>query len=384
MPKSTPKKARVRARQLGIRIGHYRPGRYNSITDVSGVRVGHATLVRGEGPLHVGEGPVRTGVTAILPNNGDIFHNRVVGSGFILNGAGEVSGLTQVMEWGLFETPLLLTNTLSVGACSEALVKYMVGRYPSIGNEHDVIIPVVGECDDSWLNDAAGRHVRTEHVYRAISTAAAGFVQEGSVGGGTGMICCDFKGGIGTSSRRLPGEEGGFTVGVLVMTNFGVMRDLRVDGVPVGAILEPEFRGVDRRIDNYGSIIAVVATNAPLLSHQIHRLCKRVALGIGRAGSTAAHGSGEIIVGFSTANTVPRDDRQMIYRIKVLQDPRMNPLYEAAIDATEEAIINALCMAETMAGHSGHTAPAIPLDRLREIMLRYGRGGAPRPAGEAS
>ncbi|MCB9703274.1 MAG: P1 family peptidase [Myxococcales bacterium] len=384
MPKSTPKKARVRARQLGIRIGHYRPGRYNSITDVSGVRVGHATLVRGEGPLHVGEGPVRTGVTAILPNNGDIFHNRVVGSGFILNGAGEVSGLTQVMEWGLFETPLLLTNTLSVGACSEALVKYMVGRYPSIGNEHDVIIPVVGECDDSWLNDAAGRHVRTEHVYRAISTAAAGFVQEGSVGGGTGMICCDFKGGIGTSSRRLPGEEGGFTVGVLVMTNFGVMRDLRVDGVPVGAILEPEFRGVDRRIDNYGSIIAVVATNAPLLSHQIHRLCKRVALGIGRAGSTAAHGSGEIIVGFSTANTVPRDDRQMIYRIKVLQDPRMNPIYEAAIDATEEAIINALCMAETMAGHSGHTAPAIPLDRLREIMLRYGRGGAPRPAGEAS
>ena len=384
MPKSTPKKARVRARQLGIRIGHYRPGRYNSITDVSGVRVGHATLVRGEGPLHVGEGPVRTGVTAILPNNGDIFHNRVVGSGFILNGAGEVSGLTQVMEWGLFETPLLLTNTLSVGACSEEKDKYMVGRYPSIGNEHDVIIPVVGECDDSWLNDAAGRHVRTEHVYRAISTAAAGFVQEGSVGGGTGMICCDFKGGIGTSSRRLPGEEGGFTVGVLVMTNFGVMRDLRVDGVPVGAILEPEFRGVDRRIDNYGSIIAVVATNAPLLSHQIHRLCKRVALGIGRAGSTAAHGSGEIIVGFSTANTVPRDDRQMIYRIKVLQDPRMNPLYEAAIDATEEAIINALCMAETMAGHSGHTAPAIPLDRLREIMLRYGRGGAPRPAGEAS
>ncbi|MCA9658302.1 MAG: P1 family peptidase [Myxococcales bacterium] len=370
MPRSG---ARARARQLGIRIGRFQTGRYNAITDVAGVRVGHATVIHGEGPLRVGHGPARTGATAILPNAGDIFHNRVVGSGFILNGAGEVSGLTQLVEWGLIETPIILTNTLSVGACSEAVVKYMVDRYPSIGNEHDVLIPVVGECDDSWLNDAAGRHVRTAHVYKAIETAAGGFVQEGAVGGGTGMICCDFKAGIGTSSRRLPKEDGGFVIGVLVMSNFGVMENLRVDGVPVGAILEPEYREHIRRVDNYGSIIAVVATNAPLQQHQIGRLCKRVALGIGRTGSYAAHGSGEIIVGFSTANTVPRESDKMVYRMKILLDSRMNPLYEAAIDATEEAILNALCMAETMEGHSGHVAPALPLDRLRELLVRFGR-----------
>ncbi len=362
---------RVRARKLGIEIGRFAPGRYNAITDVTGVRVGHSTVFHGEGPLVPGKGPARTGVTAILPNGNNIFENRVIGSGFILNGAGEVSGLTQVLEWGLIETPIVLTNTMSVGTCSEAVVKYMVDRYPGIGDEHDVVIPVVGECDDSWLNDAAGRHVRHEHVLEAIESARNGPVQEGAVGGGTGMITCDFKGGIGTASRKLPPEEGGCVVGVLVMSNFGNMRDLRVDGVPVGRMLEPEFSKDSKRVNNYGSIIAVLATTAPLLPHQLQRLCKRVALGIGRVGSHAAHGSGEIIVGFSTANTVPRRAKGMVYRIKALLDSSVNPLYEAAIEATEEAIINALCMAETTVGHSGHVAPALPLDRVRELVRAY-------------
>jgi len=369
---------RLRLRQLGIKLGRYPTGRWNSITDVPKVRVGHTTIVRGEGPLQVGKGPVRTGVTAILPNDGNIFDQRVVGSAFILNGAGEVSGLTQLVEWGLIETPIILTNTLSVGTCSEAVVKYMVDRYPSIGNEHDVIIAVVGECDDSWLSDAAGHHVRTDHVFHAIESATSGPVAEGSVGGGTGMITCDFKAGIGTSSRRLPPEEGGYTIGVLVMSNFGNLADLRIDGFPVGSILEPEMATFERRRVNYGSIIAVVATNAPLLTHQLARLCKRVALGIGRAGSHAAHGSGEIIIGFSNANTVPRDTKKMVYRMKILIDTRMNPLYQAAIEATEEAILNALCMADTMEGHSGNIAPALPLARVREIMARYAAIRAPR------
>jgi len=354
-----------------VRVGWYRPGRYNAITDVAGVRVGHSTIVHGEGPLRVGEGPARTGVTAILPNAGDIFHERVVGSGFVLNGAGEVSGLTQALEWGLIETPILLTNTLSVGSVSNATVHYMVERFPGIGQEHDVIIPVVGECDDSWLNDIAGRHVKKHHVYEAIESAKGGKVAEGNVGGGTGMVTCDFKGGIGTSSRRLPADQGGYTIGVLVMSNFGSIRDFRMDGIPMGELLAPKYEEVDKRKSLYGSIITVVATDAPLLPHHLERLCKRAALGIGRVGSYAAHGSGEIIVGFSTANTVPRVTKRMVARVKLVLDPRMDPLYKATIEATEEAILNAMCMAEDMTGVDDHFAPALPLGEARKILRRY-------------
>jgi D-aminopeptidase len=362
--------ARRRLRELGISLGHYLPGRYNAITDVPGVLVGHSTLIEGDGPLVAGVGPVRTGVTAILPNR-DVFEERVVGSGFILHGAGEISGLTQVMEWGLIETPLLLTTTLSVGTCVDALIDWMLEAHPGIGHEHEVIIPVVGECDDSWLNDAAGRHVTAKHVYEALASARSGVVPMGSVGGGTGMVCCDLKGGIGSSSRRLPIDEGGFTLGVLVMSNFGQLQDLRIGGAPVGVLLEqdPAFNS-QRRIDNYGSIIAVVATNAPLQSQQLQRLCKRVALGIGRAGSWAAHGSGEIVIGFSTANKIPRESKAMTYKMKILLDQRMNPLYRAAVEATEEAILDSMCMAEAMTGHSGHHAPALPIDQLPELLLR--------------
>ncbi len=364
-----PMTARVRARELGLPLGRFKPGKHNAITDVAGVLVGHSTIIRGEpGPLTPGVGPVRTGVTAILPNESNIFMDRLAGGAFVLNGAGEVSGLTQVVEWGLLETPILLTNTMSVGAVSDAMARVMVEQYPGIGSEHDVIIPVVGECDDSYLNDISGRHVTEAHVREALANAKSGPVPEGSVGGGTGMITCDFKAGIGTSSRKLPQVFGGYTLGVLVMSNFGKMHNLRVAGLPVGEFLAEKLKHLPRRMNSYGSIIAVVATDAPLLPHQLNRLCKRVALGIGRVGSYAAHGSGEIIVGFSTANVVPRRTRKMVYKMKLLLDQRVDPLYEAVMEATEEAILNSLCAATSMAGVDGHDVPALPLDEVRRFV----------------
>jgi D-aminopeptidase len=327
----TDRDSRRRARDLGVTIGVFAPGRYNAITDVPGVLVGHSTIIKGESHGGPSIGVVRTGVTAILPRADNVFDAAAVAGGFVLNGAGEVSGLTQVMEWGLIETPILLTNTLSVGTCSAAAVEYMVGHYPSIGKEADVIIPVVGECDDSWLNDIAGGHVHSGHVHDAIEAARTGPVDEGNVGGGTGMMTCGFKGGIGTSSRQLPEELGGYTVGVLVMSNFGLMDDLRIDGVPVGRILTPEFAHLETRRTSYGSIIAVMATDAPLHAHQLGRLSRRVALGIGRAGSYAAHGSGEIVIAFSNANSVPREPKKSVYRLRVLADRKMDPLYQAAV-----------------------------------------------------
>jgi len=362
---------RVRARDLGVVIGRYAPGRHNAITDVPGVQVGHSTIIYGSGRLRTGKGPVRTGVTAILPNQGNIFHDRLAGGGFVLNGAGEVSGLTQVLEWGLIETPILLTNTLSVGTCSHGLVRYMVERHPGLGREYDVVIPLVGECDDSWLNDIRGRHVRPDHVYEAIENAQSGPVQEGNVGGGTGMITCDLKGGIGTSSRKLPASKGGYTVGVIAMSNFGRLHDLRMDGIPVGKLLAPRYSEQMKRKPTYGSIIVVVATNAPLISQQLNRLSKRAAIGIGRVGSYAAHQSGEIILSFSTANLFSRLSRSRTYSLTFLADSHISPLYEAVIEATEEAILNAICMAEDMYGINNHFAPALPLDEVREILKRY-------------
>lgn len=313
---------------------------------------------------------MRTGVTCVMPSV-DIYNQRLIGGAFVLNGAGEVAGLTQVTEWGLLETPILLTNTMSVGKVSDACIKWMTKRHPGIGTDDDVILPVVGECDDSYLNDAVGRHIRSEHVYRAIEAAASGPVAEGSVGAGTGMICCDFKAGIGTASRTIGADNGLYTLGVLVLTNFGVMPSLRIDGVPVGQLLEPEYRETARRISNYGSIIALIATDAPLLSSQLGRVCKRAALGIGRTGSYAAHGSGEIILAFSTGNRVPRDAEKLTHRLDVLLDRATAPLYEAVIEATEEAIVNALCMADDMTGLGGNFAPGLPLDRVVELLQRY-------------
>jgi D-aminopeptidase len=312
----------------------------------------------------------------VLPHD-DIYRERLIGGTFVLNGAGEMAGLTQVSEWGLIETPILLCNTMTVGKVSDAAVKWMTKKYPGIGSDEDVILPVVGECDDSYLNDAVGRHIRSEHVYKAIEGAATGAVPEGSVGAGTGMITCDFKAGIGTSSRQIAGDHGFYTLGVLVLTNFGMMPNLRVDGVPVGEVLAPEFSAIARRVSNYGSIIVLIATDAPLLSNQLGRVCKRSALGIGRVGSYAAHGSGEIILAFSTANRVPRSTQGLVHKLDVLLDRATGPLYEAVIEATEEAIINALCGANDMTGQNGNFAPALPLDKLVEIMARYRPTGTP-------
>ena len=382
MPPNT--EIRYRARELGLPLGRFRPGKWNALTDVAGVQVGHSTIIRGGGALKRGRGPVRTGVTAILPNEHNIFEDRVVGGGFVLNGAGEVSGLTQLMEWGLVETPIFLTNTLSVGQVSDSAVEWMVEQYPGIGNEHDVLIPLVGECDDSWLNDVAGRHVKAQNVRESLETAISGPIAEGSVGGGTGMICCDFKAGIGTSSRKLPQEMGGYTVGVLVMNNFGRMSDLRVAGMPIGALLQPQFRSMAKRTVSYGSIIAVLATDAPLNSHQLGRVSKRVGLGIGRAGSIAAHGSGEIVLAFSTANKIPRTTKKLVYHLRVLVDDRLNPIYEAAIEATEEAILNSLCMARDMDGANGNFAPALPLAEVKDIVERSAFKMAPKPQAKAA
>ncbi|MBF0313872.1 MAG: P1 family peptidase [Oligoflexia bacterium] len=362
---------RIRIRDLGLSIGHHRPGRYNAITDVRGVKVGHSTIIKGHGELIPTKGPIRTGVTAIIPYENNIYWDRVVGGAFVLNGAGELSGITQVAEWGVIETPIILTNTLSVGTCSDAVVQYMTEKNPEIGQKHDVIIPLVGECDDSWLNDIAGQHVQSEHVYQAIANARGGPVQEGNVGGGTGMITCDFKAGIGTSSRKLHQKYGGHTVGVLVMSNFGEMKDLRIDGIPVGHMLYSRYAHLKKRNTIYGSIIAVVATDAPLLGHQLNRLAKRAALGIGRMGSYAAHGSGEIVLAFSTANRVPRETRKMVYKMKILLDQRMDPLYQAVVEATEEAIVNSLCMATDLEGINGNFAPSIPLKSLKKIIYNH-------------
>ena len=368
---------RSRFRELGFCIGRLPTGPHNAITDVPGVRVGHTTLIQGEGPLVVGQGPVRTGVTAILPGDA-VYADRVLAGSFVLNGAGEVSGLTQVDEWGLLETPILLTSTMSVGKVSDAVVQWMTRHHPAIGQEDEAIIPVVGECDDSWLSDAVGRHVRSEHVASAIEQAQAsgdGPVAEGSVGAGTGLVTCDFKAGIGTSSRRVvlrnDDRQLDYNLGVLVQSNFGLMHSLCIAGVPVGEILTPDFSDEAKRVRNAGSIICVVATDAPLLPSQISRLCKRAALGIGRVGSFAAHASGEIIIGFSTANKVPRSTSGLTHRIEVLLDEACDGLYEAVVECTEEAIVNAVCMAESMRGQSDHFAPALPLDALADILSRH-------------
>lgn len=357
---------RKRLRDLGICIGQYAPGPYNAITDVAGVHVGHVTLKEDS---KTGS-KVRTGVTAILPNKGNVFMDRVVAGSFVLNGAGEMSGLIQVQEWGILETPILLSNTFSVGVCSSAMIRDLTRKNPEIGRSYDVVIPVVGECDDSWLNDIAGMHIRSEHVYQALSRAVSGPVAEGSVGAGTGMITCDFKAGIGTASRCLTGVLSDYKIGVLVLSNFGRREELRVDGFPLGELLQKKFEGLERRTKSYGSIIAVLATNAPLTAHQLNRLSKRVALGIGRVGSHAAHGSGEIVIAFSTANSVPRIASEPVYSLTALLDAAIDPLYQATIEATEEGILNSLCAAEDMQGVDGHMAPALPLAELEQLALK--------------
>jgi D-aminopeptidase len=373
----SPERARVRLRDLGVTIGRIPPGPHNAITDVSGVRVGHATLVTGEGSLRVGEGPVRTGVTIILPHEGDVGTEPVFAGSHVLNGNGEMTGLLWIKESGQLTTPVAITNTHSVGVVRDALIAYEVTRMRRPLSFWS--LPVVAETYDGWLNDINGMHVKAEHVWAALDEAADGPVPEGCVGGGTGMICHEFKGGIGTSSRALPADEGGWTVGVLVQANYGARHLLRVDGVPVGDLIPcseipgtmEERARVERGKPGDGSIIIVVATDAPLLPHQCERLAQRATIGLARIGGIGANSSGDIFLAFATGNRgLPGAEANdaPIAACRLLPNAAMTPLFEACAEATEEAILNALCMATTTTGAEGRTVHALPLDRLREVL----------------
>ncbi len=364
---------RKRARELGIRIGRFEPGAYNAITDVPGVRVGHRDVVFGHGRLVPGEGPARTGVTVIVPDSlfQGGFLNRLFAGHFVLAAAGELNGSVLMEELGVIEAPIALTNTVSVGVVRDAILHWLIKRYPSLGLTHDPAAPVVAECDDSYLNDMQGGHVREEHVWEALDSASSGPVREGAAGGGYGMTCFDFKSGMGTASRlvRIGGET--YTLGVLVMSNFGERWACEVMGVPVGK----HITDLTTTDTVEGSGVIVVATDAPMLPQHLNQLAKRAALGFGRAGSYGSYGSGEFIIAFTTRNPVPRNAKNNTVQMDLLigSRSRMNPFYQASIEAVEEAILNSLLMAETMEGRDGNMAYAIPVDELLAILKRYGR-----------
>jgi D-aminopeptidase len=371
----------MRARELGIRIGRVEPGPMNAITDVPGVRVGHTTLIEGEGPLRRGEGPVRTGVTVVIPHDGNVWTEPVFAGAHRLNGNGELTGLEWIREAGMLGGAIGITNSHSVGVVHDALLEAAVQSHPPGGAWWG--LPVVGETYDGALNDIDGFHVRAEHVHAALASASAGPVAEGNVGGGTGMICHEFKGGIGTASRR----AASWTVGVLVQANYGSRDLLRIDGVPVGAgIPRDEVPSPWDQVDALdakagaegGSIIGIVATDAPLLPHQCARLAQRVGMGVARMGSYAAHGSGDLFCAFATGNRglshrAGEDDPRPTVELRMVVDQGINPLFEAVAEATEEAITNALLAAETMTGRDGITAHALGPDRLASIMKAHGR-----------
>jgi D-aminopeptidase len=365
-PPTAAAASRPRARDLGIPFDGT-PGPWNAITDVKGVEVGHKTLIAGEGKLVVGKGPVRTGVTAILPR-GKGWTAPVFAGWYSHNGNGEMTGTAWVEESGFLEGPVMITNTHSVGVVHDAVIEYQVAR--GFGASFDALwsMPVVAETWDGDLNDINGFHVKREHAFEAWDEAKSGPVPEGNVGGGTGMICYEFKGGIGTSSRRIVEKEGGYTVGVLVQANQGLRHQLLIAGVPVGREL-PEG---SRRHKESGSIIIVVATDAPLLPHQLKRLARRATHGLARTGSVSGNGSGDMFIAFSTAD-VKAAESEPIARVKMLANDRMDPLIEATVEATEEAIVNALVAAETMTGVNGYKVFALPHDRLRDILKKYNR-----------
>jgi D-aminopeptidase len=370
---SDPADHRSRARDLGIAIGTYASGPLNAITDVAGVKVGHTTLISGEGPLKPGHGPVRTGVTVVIPRD-DVWHKKVPAGSFVLNGTGEMTGLAWVSESGFLEYPIALTNTLNVPRVANGVMTWMIGQYPEIGITDDTLTPVVAECDDGRLNDIQGRHVSEADVVAALNGAGGGPVKEGTVGAGTGMVSYGFKGGIGTASRRLSDREGSYTVGVLVNANHGRRPELIVSGVPVGRLYDGSSTAAAAKPgEAEGSIIIVVATDAPLDARQLNRLAKRAALGLARTGSTARHGSGDFILAFSTANVIPHYPEQPTYPLTHLADTHLNPLITATVEATEEAILNALTMATTVVGRDGHRVEAISLARLRDILAAHSR-----------
>ena len=365
--------AKPRARDLGVPFDGT-PGPLNAITDVSGVLVGHTTLISGEGKLQVGKGPVRTGVTAVLPRGTDSMNNPVFAGWWSLNGNGEMTGTTWVEESGFLEGPVMITNTHSVGVVRDAVIQWRVNHGQPDPTGYWWSLPVVAETWDGWLNDINGFHVKPEHAFHAIDSAHGGAVEEGNVGGGTGMICNEFKGGIGTSSRKLDEKSGGYTVGVLVQCNYGRRPDLRIAGVPVGREIPDEVAYSSAKFaeEDHGSIIVVVATDAPLVSHQLKRLARRVSLGLGRNGSISGNGSGDIFIAFSTANSGAASADHIV-DLKMLPNDKIEPIFAATVQATEEAIINAMVAAETMTGIENHKVIALPHAKLREVLKKYNR-----------
>jgi len=360
----------VKAPALGIHIGYLQPGRYDAITDVAGVRVGQVTHIEGNGKLVPGVGPVRTGVTAVLPRT-DIWHKKVFAAAWALNGNGEMTGTTWVNEAGWMEVPVLMTSTLSVGRVDDGVVSWMIKQYPGIGIQDDVPLPVVAECDDGFLNDMQGRHDTAQDAVAALDAAAGGPVAQGGVGGGTGMISFEFKGGIGTASRVLTSKDGGYTVGVLVNSNTARRDELTVEGVPVGAHIQ-DLMPKEGGPGGDGSIIIVIATDAPLLHDQLERLAKRAALGLARNGSYAGNGSGDLFIAFSTANPEAARDATL-NTAQFVGNDAIDPLFLGTVEATEEAIVNAMIAARDMTGQGGRYAIAIPHDALRALLRKYNR-----------
>jgi D-aminopeptidase len=375
-PRSAPDPP-ARARDLGVRVGTGTPGAQNTISDVPGVRIGHTTLIDGDGPLDVGHGPVRTGVTVVVPRAEPLWEQPVFAGAHALNGNGELTGLAWLREAGLVMAPIAITSTHAVGAVRDALVAAEAAARPP----SDLFwrLPVVAETWDGVLNDVNGGHVRAEHVGAALEAADTGPVPEGNVGGGTGMICHGFKGGIGTASRKLEADAGGYTVGVLVQANHGRRERLTIDGVAVGRAIpdadvpEPVIPDMPDGRSGGGSIVVIVATDAPLLPNQCTWLAQRASLGVGRTGGAGEHWSGDVFVAFATGNRdLPSGDygvaAPLTVALRMVAGAYLNPLYDAAIEATEEAIVNALLAARTMTGRDGIVAHALEPDRLLEAM----------------
>ena len=428
---------RPRARDLGVPFDGT-PGPLNAITDVEGVLVGHTTLISGNGKLVIGKGPVRTGVTAVLPRGTASMDRFSFAGWYSQNGNGEMTGTTWVEESGFLEGPVMITNTHSVGVVRDAVIAWRVAHGPADATDSWWSLPVVAETWDGWLNDINGFHVKPEHVFRALDSAHSGPVEEGAVGGGTGMVCNGFKGGIGTSSRKLPDKDGGYLIGVLVQCNYGTRQNLRIAGIPVGReiqsagpepyawvpsdlaergsiivvvatnapLLPHQLKRVARRVSlglgrngsiagipvgreiasaepepyawvpsdlaERGSIIVVVATNAPLMPHQLKRIARRVSLGLGRNGSIAGNDSGDIFIAFSTANPSASDVDHVV-DLKMVPNGSLDPLFAATVQATEEAVVNAMVAAQDMTGIDGHHVRALPHDQLRAVLAKYKR-----------
>ena len=363
--------AKPRARDLGVPFDGV-PGPFNAITDVAGVEVGHTTLISGSGPLKVGIGPVRTGVTAILPRGKTHMNDPVFGGWFSLNGNGEMTGTTWLEESGFLDGPVMITNTHSVGVVRDAVIQWRIQHGPPDASGYWWSLPVVAETWDGELNDTNGFHVKPKDAFHALDSAHSGHVDEGNVGGGTGMICSEFKGGIGTASRKVKVGGVTYTVGVLVQCNYGIRSQLRIAGAPVGKEIQDGSERKQFQDKDLGSIIIVVATDVPLVGQQLKRLARRAALGLGRDGSFSGDGSGDIFVAFSTAN--PGAGQQTgLHQISMLANDELDPVFLATVQATEEAIVNALVAADTMTGINDKTVIALPHERLREVLKKYNR-----------